>query len=107
MLRDFETHFEIDGELVELSRVDSGHIHDTYRAWYRGPGGSFSLLHQRLNANVFRNLEAVMANLQRITRHLARKLEEEGVEDAERRALSLVPTREGGGLYIDAKGAPW
>jgi hypothetical protein len=100
--------FEIDGELVDVEHVRSGHIHDTFLARYRrGADEDFRLVHQRLNGRVFRDLEALMQNVVRVTGHLRTKLLRRGVPDLGRRCLSLVPARNGRPLYIDAEGRPW
>ncbi|MBS1784084.1 MAG: aminoglycoside phosphotransferase family protein [Acidobacteria bacterium] len=69
----------------------AGHIHRTFRVTCER--GEVAL--QRLNTQVFPDLDAVMANLQAVTAHLQGK----GVK-----TLELVPTNSGGFLHTDAEG---
>jgi aminoglycoside phosphotransferase (APT) family kinase protein len=48
-----------------------------------------------------------MENIARTTRHLRARLEAEGVRDIGRRALTLVPAREGGAYHRDDEGNYW
>jgi len=56
---------------VSFARWGSGHINDTFAVTLRG--GRRVIL-QRINTDVFRDPEGVMANIGRVTRHLAAKL---------------------------------
>ena len=70
----------------------AGHIHRSFRV--ECERGAVAL--QRLNERVFPDLDAVMANMVRVTAHLRAKLP---------RTLELVPARAGGHLHRDATGA--
>jgi len=48
-----------------------------------------------------------MENLERVVNHLRKKLEAEGVEDIERRVLTLIPTKTDASFYVDAEGNHW
>jgi Ser/Thr protein kinase RdoA (MazF antagonist) len=82
--------FALPAEPESFTRWGSGHINDTFAVTLRG--GRRVIL-QRINTDVFRNPDGVMANVGRVTRHLRGKLA--GVPDSDRRALSLVPARDG------------
>ena len=104
-------HFEIEGEIIDSKRIASGHIHETFIATYAkadaANGEIFQRVHQKLNTRVFHDLGGLMKNLQRVTEHLRSQLVKARVHDLERRALCLVPTREGGFLHVDANGHFW
>jgi Ser/Thr protein kinase RdoA (MazF antagonist) len=93
--------FQICGEFLHAETFGSGHINDTYRVTTT----SDRFILQRLNHAVFLNPLAVMENLQRVTAHLAGKFS--GEPDAARRALALVPARDGKPFYRDANGNFW
>lgn len=100
--------FEIPGECVEAEPCGSGHIHDTFvcRSHLRGAGGEERrFVVQRLNTRIFTDPGALMENVARICAHLAAKVS--GGPDAERRALSLVPARDGRPYHIDEDGDWW
>jgi Ser/Thr protein kinase RdoA (MazF antagonist) len=99
--------FAIEGSYQGGERHGSGHIHRTFLVRYAAPGGPVCFLHQWLNTQVFRDPEALMENLVRVTRHLREKLRERGLPDPERRCLQLVAARDGRSFHIDAEGGVW
>jgi aminoglycoside phosphotransferase (APT) family kinase protein len=62
---------------------------------------------QRINDRIFRDVPALMENIQRVTEHAARRVAGDGGDDASRRTLTLVPTREGRAVHRDAAGGWW
>jgi Ser/Thr protein kinase RdoA (MazF antagonist) len=106
-LRGVAAAFATEGRYQGGEPYGSGHIHQTFAARYATPGGSLRLLHQRLNTEVFRDPEALMENLVRVTGHLREKLRERGVEQPERRCLELVASRDGRPFHVDAAGDVW
>jgi hypothetical protein len=99
--------FQIPGRFEDSWSVKSGHIHDTFAATYREGGMARRYVHQRLNHRVFRDLPALMDNVARVTGHQWDRLRSAGVEDAERRCLRLVSTREGRSFHVDDQGTTW
>jgi hypothetical protein len=63
--------------------------------------------HQRINEKVFVRPNEVMENIERVTRHIAEKLEREGAADRSRRVLSVIPSRDGKPWVRDAGGGWW
>ena len=104
-LHEIAAHFDAPGECVSVRAYGSGHIHDTFVASFRRPERRYLL--QRLNERVFPDLPAVMEVVVRVTEHLQHKLARAGVQDAARRAPSLVPGRDGRAFCIDAQGDTW
>ncbi|MBM3860211.1 MAG: aminoglycoside phosphotransferase family protein [Verrucomicrobia bacterium] len=95
--------FAIDGEFCGAETWGSGHINDTYRAAYQHHGAVIHYVHQRINHHVFRNPEAMMDNIARVTAHLKKKLGPR----AARHGLTLVPTRDGAAFCRDEDGNYW
>lgn len=97
--------FEACGEGVSATPYGSGHINDTYRVFsqQRSVQGSFIL--QRINHNIFKNPVALMENIERVTVHMAGKIN--GRPDRDRRVLRLIPTRDGRGWHHDLEGNYW
>jgi hypothetical protein len=106
-LRAVGARFEIGGAFRGAERLGRGHIHDTYVACYDGTRGEARYVHQRLNRRVFPDLGAVMRNVERVTSHLHEKWIQRGVRDPERRALRLLPTREGASHLEDPELGVW
>lgn len=104
-VRSVAREFQIGGEFVQAAPYGSGHINDTYCVIYNQAGTRPRYILQRINHKVFQNPSAVMANVQRVTFHLAGKLA--GEPDFSRRALSLIPARDGRPFVLDAHGNYW
>src|SRR5690348_10725881 len=98
-------HFPINGELLQAEPYGSGHINDTFCAAFNQAGFRTRYIFQRINHNVFKNPPALMENIQRVTTHLGRKLAHE--PDRTRRALTVIPARDGRSFYQDDAGNYW
>lgn len=83
----------------------SGHINDTYAVVYDQGGTEVRYIFQRINHTIFRDPPALMENIQRVTERQAEALR--GVEDASRRALTVIPTRDGQPFCRDGQGNYW
>jgi Ser/Thr protein kinase RdoA (MazF antagonist) len=104
-VREVLRQFQIDGEFVEAQPWGSGHINDTYRvALQNGAEPTFHIL-QRINRGVFKNPDALMQNIQRVSAHLYAQVA--GKPDSERRVLRLIPTRDGNSWHVDEEGDFW
>ncbi len=97
--------FQIDGEFVGAQPFGSGHINDTYRVIFQMGGKPTSHILQRINRNVFKNPDALMENIQRVTAHLGTEVADQ--LDRDRRALRLIPTRSGNAWLVDEDGDYW
>ncbi|MDR1010267.1 MAG: aminoglycoside phosphotransferase family protein [Opitutaceae bacterium] len=99
--------FAIYGWFLGGESYGTGHINDTYVAGFDQAGARVRYIFQRINERVFKDTAGLMENVSRVTRHAARRAIASGGEDASRRALTLVPTREGLAYHTDAHGAAW
>lgn len=99
--REIDEAFAAAGRLTGFRRWGTGHIHASYVA--ADTRGTRYLL-QRINTRVFSDPPALMAHLERVLAHLARKA---APAEARRRVLTLVPTRDGRALFRDAGGGYW
>lgn len=97
--------FAIDGELSGAAPYGSGHINDSYCAVFRQNGGQSRTIVQRINHRIFKNPVTLMENIERVTAHLAGQVA--GLPDCGRRVLTLIPTRSGSVLHVDANGDYW
>jgi hypothetical protein len=104
-LRAIGARFDVPGALVDAVPYGSGHINETYAATYEQRGSQVRYIHQRINGHVFRQPEQLMDNVSRVLTHAATRLR--GVPDAARRALTLVPARDGLPYVADEDGALW
>ena len=97
--------FQIAGEYVGAEIYGSGHINDTYRVSFNHGGTRVRYILQRINRDIFKQPVALMENIQRVTAHLAAKVAAE--PERHRRALTLVPHRDGPPFFCDAAGHYW
>ncbi len=104
-LRAAAAQFQFRGEAVDFLPYGNGHINDTYLVTCNGTCAPARYILQHINAQVFHSPAAVMQNIERVTAHLAAQLAHE--PDRARRALTLIPARDGSNWYVDADGETW
>lgn len=86
---------------TQVRPLGAGHIHQT---WLAEASGESPLVLQRLNQEVFPDLDSVIANIECVSLHLREKYRNQ--PDAERRAARLVVDRAGDAISWHA-GAAW
>lgn len=107
MLATLASAFALPGTFVDGGPYGSGHINDTFAIRFaEGPRQTRYIL-QRINHRIFKNVAALMENVERVTAHAQAKVRAAGYPDPERRALTLVRTRANGSHYQDALGGTW
>ena len=100
-------HFLIEGDFQEAHRVKIGHINETFAVTYLDRGRQVRYIHQTLNTSVFKEPIALMGNVLQVTEHIRKRLVQEGVGELDRRALRVIPSREGRPFHIDSEGRFW
>lgn len=104
-VRSVAGQFQIYGEFVAAVPHGSGHINDTFCAVFDQAGTRIRYILQRINHNIFKTPAALMENIHRVTAHLGGKLA--GESDFIRRALTLIPGRDGRPYVLDEQGNYW
>jgi hypothetical protein len=93
---------------VAATPVTRGHIHDTYivtcRAGAAEADATERIVLQRLNEAVFRDLDALATNRQRITAHLRSRASGQGVAPI---VAEPLLSRAGTAMHTDESGARW
>ena len=97
--------FRVSGEFTRAARYGSGHINESYRAIFRNGIREEHFLLQRINTHVFPNVAGLMENIERVTEHVGRSIQDK--PDRERRALRLIRTQDGRAWHQDAVGGCW
>ena len=67
--------FCIEGEIKRYSVISNGNINQTYDVVIERDGEEKRYVFQRLNIYVFKNPKRIMQNIEKITSHIAKKLE--------------------------------
>src|SRR5437899_3094408 len=106
-LQEISKKFQIYGEILHAETLKIGHINETYTATYDQGGTRVRYIHQKINRNVFKNPAAVMKNVMRVTTHIRKKQEARNIRDATRRALIVIPTRDGKSFYENGGSEVW
>ena len=104
-IQSLSRNFQIFADFQSAEAYGAGHINDTYAATYRQGGATIRYIHQRINRNIFKDAAGLMENVQRVTEHLRAKLSDR--PDVTRRALTLVPARDGRMFHVDSQGEYW
>lgn len=102
-LKEIVSQFIGDDADVEVKPLGKGHINDSYRV----VSGEKEYVLQRINHHIFKNVAELQNNIQRVTAHIRRKLNEKSVVDIDRQVLTLTPTLAGALYYQDATGDYW
>lgn len=91
------SHFPITEEVLDIKPIGNGHINDTLGVTVRTDDGQEVMKYalQRINNNVFKDVETLQNNIFAVTEHLAQKLEEEGDKDVKRHTLTFIRTTDG------------
>lgn len=83
------SQFSISGTPETITPLGNGLINDTYIVRTSGDTPDYVL--QRINHHIFTDVEGLQNNIQAVTRHIRRKLEQAGADDIDRRVLTFIP----------------
>lgn len=99
--------FQVKGEFHEAHRIKIGHINETFCVTYFHEGRPIRYVHQTVNTEVFKEPVGLMNNVLRVTEHIRERLSQEGAPELDRRALQVIPARDGRPFFIDHEGHFW
>ena len=101
------SRFAIRGTVCEIKPLGAGLINDTLLV-KTAEADAPDYVMQRVNQNVFPDVEMVMRNIHAVTTHIRQKLEAAGEEDIDRKVLTFVPAKENPEqLYAVVDGEYW
>ncbi|HEY9551747.1 MAG TPA: aminoglycoside phosphotransferase family protein [Prevotella sp.] len=100
------SHFSLKGSVDTISALGSGLINDTFKVTTQQNDSPDYVL-QRINHNVFRNVDLLQSNIEAVTRHIRRKLEAQGETDIDRKVLHFVQAYNGKTYLKDEAGNYW
>lgn len=99
-----EKHFSFEGIIKETRPFGQGLINDTF--FVETEGNSPNYILQRKNKNIFKDIPAMMDNINKVTNHLKKKIVAQG-GDPLREALTVIPAIDGKLYYKDEAGDYW
>lgn len=94
-IKEIAARFAIDGTFLGAEEVKTGLINSTWIATFGESEHQSRYILQRINESVFGNPIEVMANIQKVTRHINNKVMRVK-KDAGGQTLNLYPSRDGG-----------
>ncbi len=94
-------YFQIEGQVVSAEPFGNGHINDTFKVVT--DKGEAKYILQRINHNIFTNVDILQNNIRIVTSHIRRKLEEKGETDIDRKVLTFLPAKDGKYYYFDGE----
>lgn len=100
---DILSNFAINGEFISCEPYGSGLINRTYVAVYNEGGKRVRYIVQRINTNLFKNVDGLMNNIKLVTEFNRAEIVKRG-GDPDRESLTLVPTKNGGTYFRTEEG---
>ena len=98
------SQFALYGQYLGGMPYGTGHINDTFAVRFDQAGTETRYIFQRINRNIFKNVDGLMDNISRVTTFAAQRVRGHG---ASSRVLTLVPARDGKLYHTDAAGGAW
>lgn len=95
------SHFPLEGAIGTIEPFGNGHINDTLKVTNKDNEIVYIL--QRINHHIFTNVDMLQGNIDKVTKHIRKKLEGRGEKDIDRRVLTFLPTKDGKLYYSDGE----
>jgi len=102
-LKEIVFQFVEKNDATEVNPLGAGHINDSYKV----KSGDNEYVLQRINHDVFKNVDYLQSNIQRVTSHIRGKLNENKVSEVDRKVLSFIPAHDGMLYHKDEEGNYW
>lgn len=85
-LKKIVSEFDLSGNVTEIRPLGAGLINDSYVV--STDRDKFAYVLQRINHNVFRDVDLLQSNIEKVTGHIRKKLIERNEDDIDRKVLS-------------------
>jgi Ser/Thr protein kinase RdoA (MazF antagonist) len=95
-------HFQTEGTVTSIAPLGAGHINDSFLVKTSESDKPDYLL-QRINHQIFKDVELLQNNILNVTNHIRKKLIEKGERDVDRKTLTIIPTKDGKLFYCDGE----
>lgn len=94
------SNFKVNGTLVSCERYGEGHINETYHAVLDNNGVHTNYILQKINGNLFKDVDKLMNNIRLVTEFNRQKIAECG-GNPDRESLTIIYTNDGKTYYRD------
>ncbi len=98
-IRNILAQFQLSEKVIAAEPFGNGHINDTLKVI--DEQGKIHYVLQRVNHQIFTNVDMLQRNIEIVTTHIRKKLEARGETDIDRKVLTFLPTRDGKNYYFD------
>lgn len=95
------SQFVLEGSFFRAQPFGNGHINDTYEVVDDQSGRRYVL--QRINHEIFKDVALLQHNVEIVTSHIRKKLEERGETEIDRKVLTFMQTKAGKSYYFDGE----
>jgi len=99
-------NFAVEGTFASCAPIGEGHINDTFLVKTVETGCPDFVI-QRINHSIFKNVDGLMENIQRVTSHLHKKLSENPIIAGKTVAMRLYETKNRKMYFKDLQGNYW
>lgn len=106
MVKFIANKFEITGKFLAYEPFGNGHINETYMLLFKQNNQIRRYVLQKMNSNVFTDIEGLMNNIVNVTDYLREKYIALG-EDPSRKTITIIKTKDGKNYYADSNGNKW
>lgn len=100
------TQFKLKTKITDIKPLKIGHINDSFILTGENPNDESYFL-QRINHNIFKDVEGLQNNIHIVTDHLRKKYREAGATNIEQKVLQLIETKDNKLFYKDDEGNYW
>lgn len=97
-------NFQFKGDFVSVKEFGSGHINKTYIVKFDNNGEEIKYVLQKVNDNVFKNIDALMENVFAVTSYLRNVIKGYG-GDPDRETLHYIKTKDDQNYYKNDDGS--
>lgn len=100
------TQFKLKTKITDIKPLKIGHINDSFILKGENPNDESYFL-QRINHNIFKDVEGLQNNIRIVTDHLRKKYKEAGETNIEQKVLQLIETNDNKLFHKDDEGNYW
>ena len=93
--------FQLDDIMTVVEPFGNGHINDTFLA--KNSEGEAKYILQRINHNIFKDVDMLQNNINIVTSHIRKKLIASGETEIDRKVLNFLPAKDGKFYHFDGE----